>query len=81
MKKTVFVLLDACQYEAGTRNLGYLEHMVEVKRAAKYKVRGELPSLSRPIYATLLTGVPVFEHGITTNDIKDTLALDSVFSI
>ena len=81
MKKTVFVLLDACQYEAGTRNLGYLEHMVEVKRAAKYKVRGELPSLSRPIYATLLTGVPVFEHGITTNDIKDTLALDSVLSI
>lgn len=81
MKKTIFVLLDACQYEAGTRNLGYLEHMAEAKQAAKYKVRGELPSLSRPIYATLLTGLPVFRHGITTNDARDTLPFENVFSL
>ena len=31
MKKTIFVLLDACQYEAGTRNLGYLEHLITKK--------------------------------------------------
>ena len=37
MKKTVFVLLDACQYEAGTRNLGYLEHMVD---AGHYILQG-----------------------------------------
>ena len=45
MKKTIFVLLDACQYEAGTRNLGYLEHLIDYKKGAKYKVKGELPSL------------------------------------
>ena len=38
MKKTIFVLLDACQYEAGTRNLGYLEHLIDYKKGAKYKV-------------------------------------------
>ena len=27
MNKTIFILLDACQYEAGTRNLAYLEHL------------------------------------------------------
>ena len=74
MKKTIFVLLDACQYEAGTRNLGYLEHLIDYKKGAKYKVKGELPSLSRPMYATLLTGTPVFSHGITTNDTLRTLS-------
>lgn len=81
MKKTIFVLLDACQYEAGTRNLGYLEHLIDYKKGTKYKVKGELPSLSRPMYATLLTGTPVFSHGITTNDTLRTLDCDNVFSL
>lgn len=81
MKKTIFVLLDACQYEAGTRNLGYLEHLIDYKKGAKYKVKGELPSLSRPMYAALLTGTPVFSHGITTNDTLRTLDCDNVFSL
>ena len=81
MNKTVFILLDACQYEAGTRNLGYLEHLIDYQKGAKYKVKGELPSLSRPIYATLLTGTPVYSHGITTNDVLKTLNCDNVFSL
>ena len=81
MNKTIFVLLDACQYEAGTRNLGYLEHLVDYELGAKYKVRGELPSLSRPIYATLLTGLPVFRHGITSNGTVRVLNDESVFSM
>lgn len=65
----------------GTRNLGYLEHLIDYKKGAKYKVKGELPSLSRPMYATLLTGTPVFSHGITTNDTLRTLDCDNVFSL
>ena len=68
MRKTIFVLLDACQYEAGTRNMGYLEHLIDYEKGAKYKIRGELPSLSRPMYATLLTGLPVCMHGIAANE-------------
>lgn len=81
MRKTIFVLLDACQYEAGTRNLGYLEHLIDYGMGAKYKVRGELPSLSRPMYATLLTGVPVYMHGITANETVRTLQCDNLFSM
>ena len=80
MQKTIFVLLDACQYEAGTRNLGYLEHMIDYGKGAKYKVLGELPSLSRPIYATLLTGTPVCDHNITLNEVVRTLDCEHVFS-
>lgn len=81
MRKTIFVLLDACQYEAGTRNLGYLEHLIDYGKGAKYKVRGELPSLSRPMYATLLTGVPVCVHGIAANETVRTLQCENVFSL
>ena len=55
MSKTIVVLLDACGYEVGTEYLGYLEHLVDYGMAAKYRVRGELPSMSRPMYETLLT--------------------------
>lgn len=81
MQKTIFVLLDACQFEAGTRNLGYLEHMIDYCQGAKYKVRGELPSLSKPMYATLLTGLPAYRHGIVCNDIPQHLTCENVFSL
>lgn len=81
MNKTIFILLDGCQFEAGKRNMGFLEHLVEYGKCAKYKVKGELPSLSRPIYATLLTGQTVSEHGIVLNEIKDTLDIPNLFSV
>lgn len=80
MQKTIFMILDACQYEAATRNLGYLEHRIDYGQGAKYKVRGELPSMSRPMYATLLTGRPVYQHGITANEVCRKLACESVLS-
>lgn len=81
MNQTIFVLLDACQYGAGTRNLGFLEHMIDYDLGAKYKVRGQLPSLSRPMYATLLSGLPAYRHGITTNEVSRRLTVDNVFSL
>ena len=40
--KTVFVLLDGLQSEYAKEHLGYLEHLCEKQRAAKYEV---LPAL------------------------------------
>ena len=73
MDKTIFVLLDACQYEAASKYLGYLEHMIDYNKGAKYKVLGELPSLSKPMYATLFTGLPVCKHGVTCNEVGGVL--------
>jgi predicted AlkP superfamily pyrophosphatase or phosphodiesterase len=67
MSKTIFVLLDGLGFDAATQNLGFAEHLIESQKGAKYKVQGELPSLSRPMYETLLTGRKVCEHGITGN--------------
>ena len=69
LNKVVFVLLDGLQSQYAKEYLGYLEHLCEKNRAAKYEVLGELPSSSRPMYETIFTGVPVYEHGITNNGI------------
>lgn len=81
MGKTIFVLLDACGYETATEYMGYLEHMVDYGLAAKYKVRGELPSMSRPMYETLLTGVPSNVHGITCNEVVRLSNQENVFGL
>lgn len=67
--KAIFVLLDGLQSEYAKEHLGYLEHLCEKKQAAKYEVLGELPSASRPMYETIFTGLPAYEHGITNNEI------------
>ncbi len=65
--KVILVLCDALRYDTAVAGMGYLGHLVEVKLASLYKVIGELPSLSRPMYETVHTGLPVSEHGIVSN--------------
>jgi len=69
MGKVIFVLVDALGLDVATRHFGFLEHMTEAGKAAKYRLVGQLPSLSRPMYETLLTGLPVWRHGIADNGV------------
>lgn len=81
MAKTILVVLDGCSYELATERLGYAEHLVEAELGAKYKILGELPSSSRPIYETLYTGLPVFQHGITSNSVVRRSNAVSIFDL
>lgn len=81
MAKTILVLLDACGYKVGTENAGYLEHLADVGIAAKYKVWGELPSMSRPMYETVMTGLPASVHGIVNNTIVRRSGFPNLFSL
>jgi predicted AlkP superfamily pyrophosphatase or phosphodiesterase len=67
LSKVILVLSDALRYDAAVAGMGYLGHLVEVKQASLYKVIGELPSMSRPMYETIHTGVPVSVHGVVSN--------------
>jgi predicted AlkP superfamily pyrophosphatase or phosphodiesterase len=67
MGKVILVLSDGLRYDTAVESMGYLGHLVEYKLASLYQVQGELPSLSRPMYETILTGLPVCKHGITSN--------------
>jgi len=79
--KTILILLDACRFDAGTENAGYLEHLIDSGKGAKYRVRGELPSMSRPMYETSFTGLPSSVHGITGNQIVRPSRCPNVFSL
>lgn len=57
MNKVILVLSDALGYDAAVAGMGYLGHLVDVKLASLYKVIGELPSMSRPMYETIHTGL------------------------
>ena len=53
--------------------------MIEAGLGAKYKVQGELPSMSRPMYETSMTGLPAHVHGIVDNSIVRRSRCESVF--
>ena len=69
MKKVILVLSDALRYDVAKDNMGFLGHLVEKKLASLYKINGELPSMSRPMYETIHTGLSSSEHGVVANSI------------
>ena len=77
--KTILVLSDALRYDIAVARMGFLGHLVETKLASLYKVIGELPSMSRPMYETIHTGVPVTEHGIFSNLVVRRSSMPNVF--
>lgn len=81
MNKVILVLSDALRYDAAVAGMGYLGHLVEAKRASLYKVVGELPSMSRPMYETVHTGVPVSEHGVVSNYVVRRSTMPNIFQL
>ncbi|WCN39274.1 alkaline phosphatase family protein [Aneurinibacillus uraniidurans] len=65
--KVIAIVVDGMRYDKACETLGFIQHLVETNQAALYKVKSELPSLSRPLYEVLLTGTPVFMNEITSN--------------
>jgi predicted AlkP superfamily pyrophosphatase or phosphodiesterase len=69
MSKVILILSDALRYDAATEGMGYLGHLVESNQASLYKIIGELPGMSRPMYETIHTGLSSSAHGIVANSI------------
>lgn len=81
MNKVIMVVIDGLQYKTASTQMGYLNHLVELNKAAYYKVKSELPSMSRPLYEVLLTGTPSSVNGITSNDIVRMSSQKSLFHL
>jgi len=69
MAKVILILSDALRYDVAKANMGFLGHLVEIRQASLYKIIGELPSMSRPMYETIHTGMSSSQHGIIANSI------------
>lgn len=79
MNKVILVLSDALRYDAAVEGMGYLGHLVESNLASLYKINGELPSMSRPMYETIHTGLPSSKHGIVANSIVRSSTKPNIF--
>ena len=77
--KVILILSDGLRYDTAVAGMGYLGHLVESRRASLYKIWGEVPSMSRPMYETIHTGLPVGEHGIVSNAVVRRSARPNVF--
>jgi len=79
MGKVVMVVSDGLRNDVAEQSMGYLEHLVESKQASRYTVVAELPTVSRPLYETLHTGVTVSEHGVTHNRVVRRSRMPNLF--
>jgi predicted AlkP superfamily pyrophosphatase or phosphodiesterase len=79
MNKVILILSDGLRYDTAVEGMGYLGHLVETKQASLYKVIGELPSMSRPVYETIHTGLPSSEHGVVSNSIVRLSSKPNIF--
>jgi len=79
--KVVLIVVDALRFDTACTHMGFLHHLVERKVAARYKICSEVPSLSRPLYETILTGTPPIVHGVTSNMTVRLSTQKSVFHV
>lgn len=79
--KVILVLLDGLGYDMARREMGFLEGAVAKGAARRWKMRCALPSLSRPLYETIHTGLHPYDHGVTSNHTVRESRFDNVFSL
>lgn len=65
--RIVVVVADGLRADVAAQAMGYLGALLEAGRASRTELKSGLPSLSRPLYATLITGQWPVDHGIVTN--------------
>ena len=75
----ILVVLDGLNYEVARHAMGHLQAYVQAKKAALYKLNCELPSLSRPLYETILTGVTPIDSGIVHNHVSRLSSQRSIY--
>ena len=81
MSKVILILSDGLRNDTAADQMGYLEHLVEASLATRRVVIAELPTMSRPLYETLHTGLPVSSHGITGNRVVRRSTVPNVFDL
>jgi predicted AlkP superfamily pyrophosphatase or phosphodiesterase len=81
MGKVILVVSDGLRDDTAAQNMGYLEHLVETRLATRYTVIAELPTMSRPLYETIHTGLPVSQHGVVSNHVVRRSIVPNVFQV
>lgn len=81
MARTVLIILDGLNFQTAALHMGYMRSLAARHVATLRLIKCCKPSLSRPIYATLLCGQPPHAHGIITNECARQLEMPTIFSV
>ncbi|MBI1175028.1 MAG: alkaline phosphatase family protein [Sideroxydans sp.] len=79
--KVILVIVDGLAWEVARTGMGYLLALRESGRASLYRMECELPSLSRPLYECILTGVAPVESGVVHNDVRRLTSQTGIFHL
>ncbi|GAU79567.1 alkaline phosphatase family protein [Fusibacter sp. 3D3] len=80
-QKVIFVILDGLNYKTARSQMGYMAHLTEQNVATLYRVKSQLPAMSRPLYESLLTGTTPCVHGVLNNQTTRRSQQVSVFDL
>ncbi|MED5607973.1 alkaline phosphatase family protein [Pseudomonas sp. JH-2] len=69
-RPVILVILDGLNYGVAHDCMGHLQALCNAGRGRLYRLQCELPSLSRPLYECLLTGVAPIDSGILHNQVS-----------
>lgn len=67
MEKLILIIIDGLSDKVASVNMGFMAQLVEGGLAVKGTISATTPTLSRPLYETILTGKSPLEHGIFNN--------------
>ncbi|CAO98164.1 alkaline phosphatase family protein [Erwinia tasmaniensis] len=77
--KTILVVLDGLNFQVARDAMGYLHAECAQGHGQFYPLSCELPSLSRPLYECILTGVTPVQSGIIHNGVSRLSTERSIF--
>ncbi|HJU49587.1 MAG TPA: alkaline phosphatase family protein, partial [Pseudogulbenkiania sp.] len=79
--KVILVLVDGLALQVAHDCMGYLQGLCEADQACLYPLKCELPSLSRPLYECILSGVAPVYSGIVHNYAGPASSQQSIFHL
>lgn len=79
-RRLIWVLLDGLNVSAALERMCFLQALTVGGKATFQVLDAMLPPLSRPVYATLLTGKTPLEHGILRNEDHEMRSGVNIFS-
>jgi predicted AlkP superfamily pyrophosphatase or phosphodiesterase len=79
--KVVLVVVDGLKLDTAVSHMGFMEELVTSGSARRWAMRCALPSLSKPLYETIHTGVAPVDHGILDNHDHRSSGGDHIFAI
>lgn len=77
--KVILVVLDGLSYQVAAHAMGYLLAECHAGKGHIRQISSALPSMSRPLYETILTGKTPVESGITHNYVTRLSREKSIF--